>query len=214
MEPLGTPLPDKVHLSWLDTLTISAVALPQRRVMMICLVLKCGIVDHNGLLWKIWFIRLNCFIKGGAVELVKVSGNTIDDLYELAIGLSESEGQRELFSATRQEYVSAFLIEPPSCFGVVAYQEGRPIGFYTYYYKFASYLGARVLYVEDLHLVEGAGTEKNKHTLLEHAVMKSRNEGCCRIEMRVLKNFNLGYDVIEMSGFEEVEKWDVYRLSL
>lgn len=148
------------------------------------------------------------------MELANVDNENIDDLFDLNAKLAESENQRYLFAANRQSYADAFLATTPVCFGFLAYQDNQPIGFYIYSFKFASYIASRVLYIEDLYLIDGFDTEENKKLLLTHAVSISQSEKCCRVEMRVLKAFNPGYGLIKSVGFNEITKWDVYRLDL
>ncbi|KPQ22222.1 MULTISPECIES: hypothetical protein [unclassified Halomonas] len=148
------------------------------------------------------------------MELANVNKGNIDDLYDLNAKLAESEKQRHLFTADRESYADAFLATTPACFGSLAYQDEQPVGFYIYNFKFASYIASRVLYVEDMYLVDGFDTDENKKLLLQHAVRRSQSEKCCRVEMRVLKAFNPGYGLIKSVGFSEITKWDVYRLDL
>lgn len=148
------------------------------------------------------------------MKLASVNKENIDDLYDLNAKLAESENQRHLFTADRQSYSDAFLATTPACFGALAYQGDQPVGFYIYNFKFASYIASRVLYIEDLYLIDGYDTEENKKLLLQHAVRRSQSESCCRVEMRVLREFNVGYGLIKSVGFSEIQKWDVYRLDL
>ncbi|MDQ7733549.1 hypothetical protein QT231_12635 [Halomonas sp. SpR1] len=148
------------------------------------------------------------------MELASVDNENIDDLFDLNAKLAESENQRYLFTADRQSYADVFLATTPACFGFLVYQDNQPIGFYIYNFKFASYIASRVLYIEDLYLIDGFATEENKKLLLQHAVSISQSENCCRVEMRVLKEINFGYGLIKSFGFSEIKKWDVYRLDL
>ncbi|MDR5874613.1 GNAT family N-acetyltransferase [Vreelandella gomseomensis] len=148
------------------------------------------------------------------MEIARVNNENINDLYDLNIKLAESESQKHLFTADRQSYADAFLAPTPACFALLAYQGNQPIGFYIYNFKFASYVGSRVLYIEDLYFIDGFDGDENKSILLQHALKVSRSENCCRTEMRVLKEFNIGYDLISSFGFSEIKKWSVYRLDL
>lgn len=142
----------------------------------------------------------------------KVNSKNIDILYELNYELATDEGQQSLFTATRNAYADAFLNDHPILMGYLLYSDGQAIGFYIYSYKFASYLGSKVIYIEDIHLTEKHRNLANKKRLLEHAIQLSVAEKCCRVELRVLKSFNIGYELIESFGFNPVSKWQVYRL--
>ena len=99
-------------------------------------------------------------------------------------------------------------------FWILAYQGSQPVGFYIYNFKFASYVGSRVLYIEDMYLIDGFDDDDSKRILLQHAVNESQFERCCRAEMRVLKEVNFGYGLIKSFGFSEIKKWNVYRLDI
>lgn len=148
------------------------------------------------------------------MELRSLTEKNINALYDLNAQLSESENQRHLFTAAREDYAEAFLSSHPSCYGLLAYQDSQAVGFYIYYFEFASYIASRVLHIEDIFLIDGFDTDDFKNTLLEHAVNKSQAEGCCRVEMRVLKEFSFSVGLIENIGFREVTKWSTHRLDL
>ena len=148
------------------------------------------------------------------IKFVEIDNSNINTLYNLNLQLATEENQRELFTASRDSYSNAFLSENPISLGFLAYEENVTIGFGIYYFKFASYMGSKVLYIEDIYLINKFRTSAYKTCLLKHAIQKARIQSCVRIEMRVLKNFNIGYDIIAESGFREIEKWDVFRYEL
>ena len=116
-----------------------------------------------------------------------------------------------MFTATKTAYSNAFLGEDPLTFGFLTLVEDKPVGFYIYCFKFASYLGSKVLYIGDIYLTKSYRTLQNKKELLKHAIQQSIIDQCVRVEMRVLKSFNLGYDIIKECGFSQIDKWDVFR---
>ena len=144
-------------------------------------------------------------------KIIKVEESNLDTLYDLNYQLAVNENQKDLFIAARDAYAQMFLGSTPIAFGFLLFTNEQPVGFYIYYFKFASYLGSKVLYIEDVYLSDNVDVAENKVRLLKHAIQQARLEQCCRVEMRVLKSFNIGYDVIKNCGFEHVDKWDVYR---
>ncbi len=147
------------------------------------------------------------------MNLEKVNRNNIDTLYKLNFQLASDEGQEELFTVEKEKYSSAFLGSHPILHGYILFSDNNdPIGFYVYNFKFASYVGAKVLYIEDIYLVQDHRDLQQKKLLLGHAVQNALHEECCRIELRMLKSFNIGYDIVESLKFKPVHKWEVYRL--
>lgn len=145
------------------------------------------------------------------MEFFKIEKSNIDILYDLNLQLAIDENQKDLFTASRKCYADSFLSSVPISFGFLSYIGNKAVGFYIYCFKFASYLGSRVLYIEDLYLTKQYRSPENKEALIKHAIKQSRNDNCCRVEMRVLKTFNFGYNIINDCGFNQIMKWDVYR---
>jgi len=145
------------------------------------------------------------------MNLKKVDISNIDILYELNFELASDENQKNLFTASLDAYSGAFLCEKPILYGYLLYSHDMAIGFYIYSYKFASYIGSKVIYIEDIHLTEKYKNTGNKLKLLKHALDLSLKESCCRVELRMLKSFNIGYEIVESLGFKPVKKWEVYR---
>ena len=146
------------------------------------------------------------------MNFVKVEESNVNILYDLNLQLAVDEKQKDLFTASRSSYSDAFLGNNPISFGFLFFINHKPAGFYIYCFKFATYLGSKVLYIEDIYLTEEFRSPENKVNLLRHAIQQSELERCCRVEMRILKSFNIGYEVIKDCGFSQINKWDVYRL--
>tara|TARA_B110000114_G_C14948262_1_gene339272 strand:+ start:218 stop:664 length:447 start_codon:yes stop_codon:yes gene_type:complete len=146
------------------------------------------------------------------MQFIEVDNSNIKTLYDLNLQLAEDEDQKELFTASRDSYHKEFLSKNSISWSFLVFDENIAIGFYIYYFKFASYLGAKVLYIEDIYLTKESSSLKNKTILLDHALKHAKDSNCCRVEMRVLKNFNIGYELIMDFGFQAINKWDVFRL--
>ena len=67
-------------------------------------------------------------------------------------------------------------------------------------------------YIEDIYLNQACRL-KYLPLLLGHAVQRAKDSGCCRVEMRVLKNYNMGCEAINKAGFCKIDKWDVFRFT-
>ncbi len=149
------------------------------------------------------------------VKFRKVNSENIRELYDINLELAKCEGQELLFTAKYDDYKSAFISNNSNVYGVLCYGANDELaGFYLYTFKFASYIGSRVLYVEDLYLKEEYSSAEHKMSLIKYIVTFSRDIGCRRTEMRVLHNFNIGTDLLIENDFQKISKWDVYRVEL
>lgn len=145
------------------------------------------------------------------MKFKKVNKQNINTLYKLNKHLAIKEGQKELFSASKKEYKKAFLSKNPLADAVVAYKNNKPIGFIIYNYKLATYLAKKVLYIEDIFLDDKNYTKKNIQKLFKYIDKKSKKNCCCRVEIRILKNYSMDMDILKKQKFLKIEKWDIYR---
>lgn len=147
------------------------------------------------------------------MQFIKVTSDNIQELYKINRQLAIEEGQENLFTASLEEYSKGFLGSNPVAHGTLCLEDEEIIGFVICNYKFATYLGSKVLYIEDIYLKKDFSTDENKTKFLTHLSEKAFQDGCARVEMRVLHNFNWGIKLLQKLGFEKIEKWSVYRLS-
>ena len=144
-----------------------------------------------------------------------LNSHEIGILFELNRQLAIEEGQAALFTASESAYRKAFLGASPLAYGVLAYDGSQtPVGFGVYVFKFATYLSAKVLYIEDLYFRPHYRTQERMTKLLDYIVEQAKSQDCCRIEMRVLHEFNMGVVQLRRMGFKKVTKWDVYRMEI
>jgi len=147
------------------------------------------------------------------MHFIKVTNENIEALYTMNQQLATEEGQKDLFTASLEDYSEGFLGVNPIAQGTLCFQDDKLIGFAICNYKFATYLGFKVLYIEDIYLRKDFGTDENKKEFLRHLCQEAFSNRCVRVEMRVLNNFNWGINLLQELGFEKIEKWSVYRMS-
>ena len=146
------------------------------------------------------------------MKYVKADKSNIDNLFELNRKLAFDEGQEALFVADKKEYEQSFLNKTPIVHGILVYDNDNLIGFCVYIFKFASYLGKKVLYIEDVYLRDKYKNTPDIEELLHYLSKLMENEECCRLEMRVLHQLNIGLNELHNFGLRKITKWDVYRL--
>lgn len=148
------------------------------------------------------------------MQYIPVTDNNIEILYKANRQLAVVENQADLFTANLNDYSKGFIGPNPVAFGTLAYQDDKLIGFSICNYKFATYIGHPVLYIEDIYLENEHCTDENKREFINFLIKQGAERGCFRIEMRVLRNVNWGTRLLNNLGFENIEKWSVYRLSI
>jgi len=141
------------------------------------------------------------------LKFKKVTSKNIDILYKLNKQLAIDENQKYLFTADKKEYKKAFLSNFPIVFGILIYKKNKPIGFIIYIKKFATYLAKEVLFIEDIYLPPKHQSKKNIKKIFKFI----NNLNYIRIELRVLKNYNLNKKLLKKLGFKKIKKWNTYR---
>jgi hypothetical protein len=147
------------------------------------------------------------------MKFIHVTKDTIHDLYKINKQLAIEEGQKDLFTARLEEYAHGFLASHPIAYGTLCLHDERIVGFSVCHYTFATYLGGKALYIEDIYLEKVYRTDENKKAFLQHLSEEAFLNNCVRVEIRVLHACNWGVELIKEFGFEKIEKWSVYRLS-
>ena len=147
------------------------------------------------------------------MNILKVDKEHLDELFLLNKSLAEEERQLDFFTLNISQLDEALNGENSVLGAYLCQIDQQSIGFYAYVYKYATYLGKRVLYIEDLY-IKSEYRESHIEEVINHIKRKAIQENCCRVDMRVLKTYNMGVGVFEKSRFNKVEKWDVFRFEV
>jgi hypothetical protein len=140
-----------------------------------------------------------------------VDNSNIDILYKLNKQLAIDENQASLFVAKKKNYKKSFISKKPIAYGILVYKNDTPIGFIIFVNKFATYLASKVLFIEDIYLINKYCTKKNMNKLLKYIIKKSKVEHYARVELRVLRNYSFDKTIIKKNRFKKIKKWDTYR---
>lgn len=146
------------------------------------------------------------------MKFIDVDESNISSLFKINRELSIAEGQEKLFTVKETEYNQSFLNDNPVVYGILIFKNNDLIGFAIYLYKFATYLGKRILHIEDVYLKHPYKTSTNTQQVLSFFTKKMKLEDCCRLELRVLHALNIGILELQAAGFNKIKKWDVYRI--
>jgi hypothetical protein len=145
------------------------------------------------------------------MKFIDVDKSNISSLFKMNRELAVEEEQEELFTVKEAEYKQSFLNDNPVVYGILIFKEGELVGFAIYLYKFATYKGKKILHIEDIYLKQPYKTPTNIQQSLQFFNEKMKGEDCCRLELRVLHQLNIGIPELQKAGFNKIEKWDVYR---
>lgn len=114
-------------------------------------------------------------------------------------------------SATEESLRHALFGEPPAARALLAYVDGQPIGYVTYFFSFTSMMGRRALWLDDLYIDppyrgKGIGT-----ALMTHMARIAKENHCARFEWIVLDWNAPAIEFYRRLGAEVLPDWRICR---
>ena len=127
--------------------------------------------------------------------------------------LAEYEREPNAVVATEEMLHEALFCESPGLFGLIAEEDGVPVGFALWFRNFSTWLGRHGVYLEDLYVrPEHRGSGHGKALLAELArICVERGYG--RFEWWVLDWNTPAIDFYRSIGAEPMDEWTVQRVT-
>lgn len=95
---------------------------------------------------------------------------------------------------------------------LLAFLEGRPVGYALYYYTYSSFLARPTLYLEDLFVLEECRGVGVGRSLFNRCVREAVQNDCGRMEWSVLNWNRKAIRFYERLRARRLSEWSVYRL--
>jgi GNAT superfamily N-acetyltransferase len=124
---------------------------------------------------------------GAADPEIKVRPATGDDVpVLLSFARAMAVEERVEVQATERSLEEALFGQRPAAFALIATAEASPVGYVVYFFTFATKLGSRILWLDDLYVApevrgRGIGT-----TMMAYLAELALQHGCARVEWAVL----------------------------
>ena len=112
-----------------------------------------------------------------------------------------------------EEILTEWLFEKKKADVIFPVLEGKIIGYILYFYNFSTFLGKAGIYVEDLFIQPAFRHKGYGKQLLQHIVLKAKNEGLGRVEWACLDWNTPSIDFYLSLGAVPMEGWSTYRLT-
>jgi len=121
-----------------------------------------------------------------SVRIEKVDRNNMEDFLLLIDGLARYENAVPPDEAAKRRLEIDALSSNPPYRAFVAYLGDRPVGYVIHYYTYSTYDGRRILFLEDIFVVENARKKGVGKELFSHSLEEAKKQGCCELQWAVL----------------------------
>jgi GNAT superfamily N-acetyltransferase len=120
--------------------------------------------------------------------------------------------EKKVETLTEDSLRDALFSEPPAAHTILAFDDGKPTGYVTYYCSFASSVGRRGLWLDDVYVVpdyRGQGVGKALMTYLADLAVRNK---CERFEWMALVWNRSAIGLYEDLGATVLPAWRVCRI--
>lgn len=145
------------------------------------------------------------------IDIKSVSPDETDKAFDLTKELMEYHNALDIFTMTQQRFRE--LVATGALISFIAYTDSELIGIMNIFYKYTTFSGRKILYIEDLYVREkyrGCGTGGK---LLEKARKIAVENDCEQIELKcaVWNSSSAGF--YKSHGMSRENEWEVYVLN-
>ena len=126
--------------------------------------------------------------------------------------LAEYENLLHEARGTEDDFRRALFGPQPRAWALFAERAGQPVGFALWFYTFSTFAAAPGLYVEDVFVEPGQRGRGIGRMIFRDLARRALDEGCARMEWRVLTWNAPAIGFYRSIGARPVEEWVVQRL--
>lgn len=134
----------------------------------------------------------------------------ITTAYGLTRELMEYHNALDIFTMTQERFSE--LVETGALMSFIAYADGEPVGVMNAFYKYTTFTGRKIFYIEDLYAraeCRGCGIGRK---FLDKAKEIARKNDCEQIELKCAVWNEKSAGFYKSHGFDRDTQWDVYTL--
>lgn len=146
------------------------------------------------------------------LRICEVSYYEIERAFFLTRELMEYHNALDIFTMTQQRFGE--LIKNGALISYMAYIDDEAVGIMNLFYKYTTFSGRKILYIEDLYVCEryrgGLGIGGK---LLEKAKQIAAESDCEQIELKCAVWNKSSAEFYEKMGMQSEKDWNVYTLS-
>ena len=133
-------------------------------------------------------------------------------LFRFVCALAEYEKLSHLVVCEAADIEARLTAPDAKLFGMIAEQDGQPVGMALYFYNFSTFRGRHGIYIEDIYVDPAARGAGIGLQLLQALAKKASAAGCARIEWWVLDWNEPAIRFYEKLGAKPMSEWVPYRI--
>jgi GNAT superfamily N-acetyltransferase len=144
---------------------------------------------------------------------VDVRAGTADDVpLLLSFIRSMAQFERLEVTATEESLRESLFGSRPAAYTLLAFVDGRPAAYVVYFFTFATMVGKRGLWLDDLYVSPEFRRNGIAKALMRHLANFALNEGCGRFEWAVLDWNKSAMGFYRKLGAAVLDDWRLCRL--
>ena len=116
-------------------------------------------------------------------------------------------------TATEEDVRRELFTEPASAHALIAYEDGKAVGFALYFYNFSTFLTRRGLYLEDIFIDPAYRGKGYGKALMQYLARQAVEQKCGRFEWVVLEWNKPAIGFYEKVGAKVMQDWRLCRLT-
>ena len=147
-----------------------------------------------------------------SVEIKITSHSEICTAYALTRELMEYHNALNIFTMTIERFSE--LIKTGAVMSFIAYADGKPAGVMNAFYKYTTFTGRKIFYIEDLYVRESFRRSGTGGKFLAKAEEIAIANDCEQIELKCAEWNKKSAGFYESHGMKHDTDWRVYTLTM
>lgn len=144
-------------------------------------------------------------------EIISVSAENVGSAYSLTRELMAYHNALDIFTMTEKRFSE--LIKAGAVSSFIAVCGNIPVGVMNIFYKYTTFSGRKILYIEDLYLREESRGHGLGKKFLDVARKTARENDCEQIELKCASWNEKSAGFYESQGMKHDEYWKTYILN-